>query len=155
MCPLELLWLFGTGQTTSVHSSVLSESATRRPFGVRQVCCAHAEGNWVGYTLPSHTAVPIQELEPKAPANFGGIKGKKSATATFNVLEKDLDKWPLRLNHYQIQSREHFERKRLTDPLRWHDGWALYDKDTIIDDTLSKKRNWKRPNVPVCGPEDW
>ncbi len=104
---------------------------------------SHPFKDWI----PSNTTFAGQQ--------FRGIKGKRSPTVRFQVDEQDMHRWPLRLNHYQMQSEEHFRKKRLPDARRKHDEIHFYDVHTVLDDTLAKKEHWKRRNMPQCGPDGW
>jgi hypothetical protein len=74
----------------------------------------------------------------------------------YNMREENLHRWPLRVNHYQMQSVEHYKRKRTKDSNRYITDIQYWDRnDSVVDDTLAQKMHWRRGNVPTCGPEGW
>jgi hypothetical protein len=74
----------------------------------------------------------------------------------YNMREDNMHMWPLRINHYQMQSVEHYKRKRTKDSHRYLTDIEYWDRnDSVVDDTLARKMHWRSSNVPACGPEEW
>jgi hypothetical protein len=105
-------------------------------------------------TYPGRTWRPKSKVFD---SKFHMLKGTLGfPLAKFHLKENNMKEWPLMLNHYQVQSEEHYTRKRMAaDSFRVLSPVGYWDQDSVVDDMLYNKSHWRRENVPMCGPYGW
>ncbi len=135
--------------------------APKQPRDILPVKCAVRVENLTQIGVHFHRTASNQFAYVPKTAFFRSVylttKGNAMIRQPKYIMNEDnIGQWPLRINHYQMQSEEHFNRKRTKDSMRQITPVHTWDSDhSIVDDDLARKMHWKRPNVPLCGPKGW